>query len=89
MNNWQNEYMAEYHRQHLLEEAEQIHLEKLALKARGSCPTLFERIVFTFANWMISKGEQSRKRYTRSSPVDEATTVNCGNTPRVASQING
>lgn len=82
MNNWQNEYLAEYHRQNILKEAEHIRLEKLALEARGSCPTLFERIVFRFANWMISRGKQLRKRY-------EATTVNCGNSPRVASQING
>lgn len=89
MNNWHNEFMAEYRRQELLEEAEQIRLEKLALESRGSCPTLFERIMFTFASWMISKGKQLRKRYTRSSPVDEAAAVNCGNRPRVASQMNG
>lgn len=88
MNNWHNEFMAEYRRQELLEEAKQIRLEKLALESRGSSPTLFERIMFTFASWMISKGKQLRKRYTRSNPVDEATAVNCGNAPRVASQIN-
>lgn len=74
MNNWQNEYMAEYHRQHLLKEVEQIRLEKLALESRVRCPTLFEQTMFTFANWVISKGKQLRKRY-------EATTVNCGNPP--------
>jgi hypothetical protein len=83
MNNWQYEYMAEYHRQDILKEVEHIRLERLAIEASRSrsCPTLFERSLFTFANWMISRGRQLRKRY-------EATAVNCGNPPRVASQIN-
>jgi hypothetical protein len=81
MNNWQNEFMAEYHRQDILEEAEHIRLEKLVLQPRANCPNLFERTLFTFANWMISRGKQLRKRYTRSSPVDEASTVNCSNSP--------
>jgi hypothetical protein len=82
MNNWQHEYMAEYHRQQLLQEAEQVRLEKLALEAGVRCPTRFERTMLSFANWMISRGKQLRNRY-------EATTVNCGNPPRVASQMNG
>lgn len=82
MNNWQNEYMAEYHRQQLLKEAEQMRLEKLTLEASVRCPTRFERTMLILANWMISKGKQLRKRY-------EAAIVNCGNLPRVASQING
>lgn len=74
MNNWQNEFMAEYHRQHLLEEAEQFRLEKLAPGSRGNCPTVLERTMFKFANWMISRGKQLRKRY-------EVPTVNCGKSP--------
>jgi hypothetical protein len=81
MNNWQNEFMAEYHRQDILEEAEHIRLEKLALQPRANCPNLLERTTFTFANWMISRGKQLRKRYTLSSPVDEAPAVNCSNSP--------
>ena len=85
MNNWQNEFMAEYHRQDILEEVEQIRLEKLVFQPRANCPNLFERTLFTFANWMISRGKQLRKRYTRSTPqsgsVDEASTVNCSNSP--------
>lgn len=75
MNNWQNEYMAEHHRQHLLEEAEHNRLEKLALEARGNCPSLFERIMFKLANRLISRGGKLRKRY-------EARTVDCGNFAR-------
>ena len=81
MNNWQIEYTAAYNRQRVLEEVKQIRLENLALEARASCPTRFERTMLTFANWMISKGKQLRKRY-------DATTANCGNSPRFASQVN-
>ena len=63
MNNWNNEYMAEYHRQEILDEVEQIRLEKLAVTSRVYRPGLFERTMFNFANWMISTGKQLRKRY--------------------------
>ena len=82
MNNWQNEYMAEYHRQRLLEEAQQIRLENIARASLVRCPNRFERTILAFANWMISKGKQLRKRY-------EAPTLNCGKSPRAASQMNG
>ncbi len=71
MNNWQNEFMAEYHRQEILEEAEHIHLEQIAIQARVYRPRFFQRSMFNFANWMISTGKQLRKRY-------EIPTVNCG-----------
>ena len=74
MNNWHDEFMAEYHRQDILEQVEQIRLEKLALESRGNCPTLVERTIFALANWMISKGKQLRRRY-------EAPTANCSNPP--------
>lgn len=74
MNNWQNEFMAEYHRQEILKEVEQIRSEELALQV---CSTdhsqLFERIMFNFANWMISTGKQLHKRY-------EAAVI-CSNSP--------
>ncbi len=70
MNNWQNEFMAEYRRQEILEEAEQIRLEKLALRSHVHRPRLFERTMFNFANWMIFTGKQLRKRY-------EIPTVHC------------
>lgn len=63
MNNWQNEYMAEYERQRIWEEVEQIRLEKLALQSRVYRPGIFARNMFNFANWMISTGKQLRKRY--------------------------
>ncbi len=70
MNNWQIEFMAEYRRQEILQGAEQIRLEKLALQSRAYRPRLFERTMFSFANWMISTGKQLRRRY-------EIPTVHC------------
>jgi hypothetical protein len=72
MNNWHDEYMAEYHRQEILDQVEQIRLEKIAVKSRVYGPGLFERTMFNFANWMISTGKQLRKRY-------EIPCVDCSN----------
>ena len=70
MNNWHDDFMAEYHRRDILQEAERIHLEKLAQQSRVYRPRLFARTMFSFANWMISTGKQLRKRY-------EIPTVDC------------
>ena len=74
MNNWHNEFMAEYHRQQILDEADHIRLEKLALKSRVYRPGLFERTMFNFANWMISTGRQLRRRY-------EIPSADCNKSP--------
>ncbi len=74
MNNRQNEFIAEYHRREILQEVEQIRLERLALKSRVYRPRLFERSMFRFANWMISTGKQLRKRY-------EVPAANCSHPP--------
>lgn len=63
MNSWPNELMAEYHRQRILQEVEQIRLEKLAQKSRMDRPGFFERMMFNVANRMISTGKQLRERY--------------------------
>jgi hypothetical protein len=63
MNNWHNEFMAEYHRQDILKDVERIRLEELAVKSRVYRPGFFARTMFSFANWMISTGKQLRKRY--------------------------
>ena len=63
MNHWNDEFMAEYHRQEILSEIEQIRLEKIAVSSRVYRPGLFERTMINFANWMISTGKQLRKRY--------------------------
>ena len=63
MNHWHNEFMAEYHRQDIMKEAEHIRLEKIAIKSRVYHPRFFARTMYGFANWMISTGKQLRKRY--------------------------
>ncbi|HLO33813.1 MAG TPA: hypothetical protein VK249_31990 [Anaerolineales bacterium] len=70
MNNWQDEFTAEYDRQRIRSEVEQIRLETQALKSRVYRPRFFERTMFSFANWMISTGKHLRKRY-------EVPSVNC------------
>ena len=68
------EFMAEYNRQRIMEEMEQIRLEKLALRSRDYRPSLFGRTMFKFANWMITTGGQLRKRY-------EIPAMPCNNPP--------
>ena len=63
MNNWHDEFTAEYNRQRIVEELEQIHLETRARQSRVYRPRFFARTMFNFANWMISTGKQLRKRY--------------------------
>ena len=74
MNNWYDEFMAEYHRQQILDQADHIRLEKLAFNPRVYRPGVFERTMFNFANWMISTGKQLRRRY-------EIPSVDCINSP--------
>ena len=70
MNNWHNEFMAEYHRQDLLKDGEQIRQANPGIKSRVYHPNMFTRAMFNFANWMIVTGKQLRKRY-------EIPVVNC------------
>jgi hypothetical protein len=74
MNNWHTEFMAEYDRQHILEEAEEIRLLNLATRYRVYRPGPFERTMFHFANWMIFTGNRLRKRY-------EMPSVRCQQSP--------
>lgn len=74
MINWNNEFMAEYHRRGILEEVEQIRLERIARKSRVYRPRFYARTMFNLANWMISTGKHLRKRY-------EVPTVDCKKKP--------
>ena len=74
MNFFQHEQTAEYNRQRISDEIKQIRLEQLALQSKVYKPGRFERMMFNFANWMISTGKQLRKRY-------EIPTTNCNNSP--------
>ena len=75
MNPYQDELTAEYNRQRIIEEVNLIRLEKQARKSRIYRPGIFERMMFNFANWMISTGKQLRKRY-------EIPQVNCNPSPK-------
>ena len=74
MNFYQDERTAEYNRQRIVEQFEQLQLEKLASQSRVYRPTLFTRSMYNFANWMISTGKQLRRRY-------EMPAVNCSHSP--------
>ena len=74
MNNWHNEFMAEYHRQDIVAEAEHIRLERIAITSRVYRPGFFARTMFKFGNWMIAAGKQLRKRYEVPCPDCPAPT---------------
>jgi hypothetical protein len=73
MNNWHNEYMAEYHRNDLLDDNEQIRLANLAVHSHVYRPGLFTRLMHGFASWMISTGRELLERY-------EIPTAHCHQT---------
>ncbi len=63
MNHYQDEMTAQYNRQRIHDELEQMRLEQFALKSRVYTPGRFGRAMFSFANWMIATGKRLRKRY--------------------------
>jgi len=70
MNFYQDELTAQYNRQRVQEELEQIRLERLSVNSTVHKSSRSERIMLNLANWMISTGKQLRKRY-------EIPSVNC------------
>lgn len=67
MNNWSYEFTAEYHRQRILEEVNQIRLEKLAEKSGRVRLVVFGQILLHLGDWMISTGKKLRQHYEISS----------------------
>ncbi|HAV77162.1 MAG TPA: hypothetical protein DCX53_07395 [Anaerolineae bacterium] len=63
MNNWHNEYMAEYHRKDLLDDSERIHLMHTATRSPVYHPSWLTRTMHGFAVWMISTGKELHERY--------------------------
>ena len=64
MNYWQMEKIAEYHREDLVREAEEIQLANLAATQPYMYrPGIFTRTMFNIANWMIVTGKELRTRY--------------------------
>jgi len=74
MFNWQNDYMAEYHRRDLIDDSEHIQLVNIALQSRVYRPGLFTRIMHSFAGWMITTGKELHNRY-------EIPSAHCHGTP--------
>ena len=74
MNFYQDELTAQYNRQRVQEELEQIRLERLSVNSTVHKSSCFERTMLNLANWMISTGGQLRKRY-------EIHSVNCTQKP--------
>jgi len=74
MNQFQDEYNAEFNRQRIHNDFKQIRLEQSAMRSQAYKPGRFTRMMFNFANWMISTGKQLRKRY-------EIPAVNCNKSP--------
>jgi hypothetical protein len=75
MNHYQDEINAEYHRQAILNETEQVRLENIARSSHIHQPGIYERTMYNFANWMISTGKQLRRRY-------EIPAVQCNHATR-------
>lgn len=63
MNHWHNDYMAEYHRQDLIDDSERVRLASLAKQSRVHAPGLFTRTMHNLAAWMISTGKELHERY--------------------------
>ena len=73
MNHWHNDFMAEYHRQDLINESEKIRLENLALESHIYQPGIFTRSMHSLAGWMILTGKKLHARY-------EIPTAHCHQT---------
>jgi len=63
MNFYQDELTAQYNRQRVKEEFDQIKLENRATHSHVYHPSLFTRIMHGFASWMISTGKELHERY--------------------------
>jgi hypothetical protein len=68
VNYFDYENTAEFNRQRIHTELNQIRLEEFALKSRVYQPGTFTHLMFNFANWMIATGKQLRKRYEIPTP---------------------
>ncbi|HSM71006.1 MAG TPA: hypothetical protein VK851_05645 [Anaerolineales bacterium] len=63
MNYYQDELTAQYNRQRIQEDFDQIRLEQRSAKARVHRPGLFTRTMHSFSTWMISAGRELHERY--------------------------
>jgi len=63
MNFYQDELTAQYNRQRVKEEFDQIHLERFTPNSRMYRPSFFTRVMHGVASWMISTGKELHDRY--------------------------
>ena len=67
MNYHQDELTASHNRERVREVFAQIHLEQKMVKLSDHRPSLFTRIMHSFAVWMISTGKELNERYETTS----------------------
>ncbi len=70
MNNWHNEYLAEYHRRDIVTEMEQARLEEKAMRGRPYRPGLFQRSMQGLGAWLVATGEELQCRYQTPTSAD-------------------
>ncbi len=63
MNHFQLERLAEYHRQELIEDMQQIRLEKLAREANQPRANLLRLGLMHLADWLIAAGRQLHQEF--------------------------
>ena len=71
MNHRHAEYLAEFHRRDLIEEAEQIQMEKLAMQHKPYRPGRFQRMMQRLGTWLVAIGQELLCRY--ESPAADCT----------------
>ena len=74
MNPVLEEILVEEHRKDILREMDSIRLEEEALKVKAYHPNWFTRIMQSFGEWLIARGEGLVKRYE--------IPANCATPPR-------
>jgi hypothetical protein len=63
MNYHQDEFTAQYNRDKVREDFNQIRVEKQLAKSRVRKPSLYIRTMHSLSSWMISTGKELHKRY--------------------------
>jgi hypothetical protein len=71
MNHWHAEYLAEERRHELIDEAEQIQLEKLAMQGKPYRPGRFQRMMQGLGAWLVAIGKEIQCRY--EAPAADCT----------------
>jgi hypothetical protein len=68
MNHHQDKLTAQYNRQRIREDFDQIRLEQHAAKTRLHRASLFTQAMHSFSIWMISAGKKLHRRYELPAP---------------------